>query len=136
MYIRMIKRRIVSIIGALVFLFALSACGNQEQENTAEYEHISAEKAKEIMESGEDYILLDVRSEEEFAEKHIPGAMLIPHNEIADRAEEELPDKEKMILVYCRSGNRSKVASQILADLGYTGVFEFGGINSWPFETE
>lgn len=136
MYLKMIKRRLISIMGALVLLFVLSACGSSKDDEPIEYKQISAKEAKEIMDSGEEYILLDVRSEEEFAEKHIPGAVLIPHTEIADRAEEELPDKEKNILVYCRSGNRSKIAAQILADLGYTGVFEFGGINSWPYETE
>lgn len=136
MYLKMIKRRLISIMGALVLLFVLSACGSPKEEEPMDYKQISAKEAKEIMDSGEEYILLDVRSEEEFAEKHIPGAVLIPHTEIADRAEEELPDKEKNILVYCRSGNRSKIAAQILADLGYTGVFEFGGINSWPYETE
>lgn len=136
MYLKMIKRRLISIMGALVLLFVLSACGSPKEEEPVDYKQISAKEAKEIMDSGEEYILLDVRSEEEFAEKHIPGAVLIPHTEIADRAEEELPDKEKNILVYCRSGNRSKIAAQILADLGYTGVFEFGGINSWPYETE
>lgn len=136
MYLKMIKRRLISIMGALVLLFVLSACGSPKEEEPIDYKQISAKEAKEIMDSGEEYILLDVRSEEEFAEKHIPGAVLIPHTEIADRAEEELPDKEKKILVYCRSGNRSKIAAQILADLGYTGVFEFGGINSWPYETE
>ena len=88
------------------------------------------------MDSEKEYVILDVRTEEEFAEKHIPGAVLIPHDEIESRAEKELLDKEKIILVYCRSGNRSKVASQILADLGYSAVFEFGGINDWPYETE
>ena len=136
MYLKMIKRRLISIMGALVLLFVLSACGSSKDDEPIEYKQISAKEAKEIMDSGEEYILLDVRSEEEFAEKHIPGAVLIPHTEIADRAEEELPDKEKNILVYCRSGNRSKIAAQILVDLGYTGVFEFGGINSWPYETE
>lgn len=136
MYLKMIKRRLISIMGALVLLFVLSACGSPKEEEPIDYKQISAKEAKEIMDSGEEYILLDVRSEEEFAEKHIPGAVLIPHTEIADRAEEELPDKEKYILVYCRSGNRSKIAAQILVDLGYTGVFEFGGINSWPYETE
>lgn len=136
MYPRMIKRRLVSLISALVLLFALSACGSPKEEQLNEYKQISAKEAKEIMDSDEEYVLLDVRSEEEFYEKHIPGAIVIPHTEIEDRAEEELPDKEKKILVYCRSGNRSKIAAQILADLGYTGVFEFGGISSWPYETE
>ena len=136
MYIIMIKRRLLSIIGALVLLFVLSACAMEEQSFENEYKQISQKEAKEIMDSEKEYVILDVRTEEEFAEKHIPGAVLIPHDEIESRAEKELLDKEKIILVYCRSGNRSKVASQILADLGYSAVFEFGGINDWPYETE
>lgn len=133
MYKRMIKRRLASIVGAMVFLLMVSACGGEEP---AEYVHISAEEAKNIMDSSEDYVLLDVRTEEEFAEKHIPGAVLIPDSEIAQRAEKELLDKEKTVLVYCRSGRRSKLAAQILADMGYKNVLEFGGINDWPYETE
>lgn len=136
MYIIMIKRRLLSIIGALALLFMLSACAMEEQSFENEYKQISQKEAKEIMDSEKEYVILDVRTEEEFAEKHIPGAVLIPHDEIESRAEKELLDKEKTILVYCRSGNRSKVASQILADLGYSAVFEFGGINDWPYETE
>lgn len=133
MYKRMIKRRLASIVGAVIFLLMVSTCGGEEP---AEYVHISAEEAKNIMDSSEDYILLDVRTEEEFAEKHIPGAVLIPDTEIAQRAEKELLDKEKTVLVYCRSGRRSKLAAQILADMGYKNVLEFGGINDWPYETE
>ncbi len=87
------------------------------------------------MENEKNYIILDVRTEEEFKEKHIENAILIPHTEIEQRAEKELTDKEQLILVYCRSGNRSKTASKILAQLGYTNVMEFGGINSWAYGT-
>ena len=98
------------------------------------YTQISAEQAMTIMDEQEDYILLDVRTESEFAEGHIEGAILIPNTEITSRAEEELPDKDALILLYCRSGNRSKQAAQALADLGYTNVQEFGGIIDWPYE--
>lgn len=84
----------------------------------------------------DDYVILDVRTQAEYDQGHIPGAILIPHDTVATAAEDALPDKDQLILVYCRSGNRSKQASQALVDLGYTNVVEFGGINSWPYEVE
>lgn len=104
---------------------------SETKENT--YEQITQIKAKEIMDSGEEYILLDVRTKEEFDDGHIEGAILIPDFEIEERAETELPDKDALILVYCRSGRRSKNAASILAALGYTNVKEFGGINDWAY---
>ena len=100
----------------------------------AMYQQISQEKAKGIMDSGIDYIVLDTREQYEYDEGHIPNAILIPYTEIEAKAEELLPDKDKLILVYCRSGRRSKIASQSLADLGYTNVKEFGGIIDWKYE--
>jgi rhodanese-related sulfurtransferase len=87
------------------------------------------------MDTEKDYIIIDARTEAEFAEAHIEGAVLIPEYEIAQRAEKELPDKDALILVYCRSGRRSKIASEELAKRGYTNVKEFGGIIDWPYET-
>ena len=104
---------------------------SETKENT--YEQITQIKAKEIMDSGEEYILLDVRTKEEFDDGHIEGAILIPDFEIEERAETELSDKDALILVYCRSGRRSKNAASILAALGYTNVKEFGGINDWAY---
>ena len=98
------------------------------------YEMISAEEAKKIMDSGAEHIILDAREQDEFDAGHIPGAILIPHAEIEDKAEEVLPDKDALILVYCRSGRRSKIAAAALAELGYTNVKEFGGIIDWPYE--
>lgn len=135
MYIRMIKRRLLSVAAALVFLFMVSGC-KSEEEQLIEYKQISQKEAKEIMDSMEEYVILDVRTKEEYDEKHIPGALFIPNEEIQKRAEAELLDKEMTILVYCRSGNRSKAASEKLVELGYTNVLEFGGINTWPYETE
>ena len=86
------------------------------------------------MDSEKDYIILDARTEEEFNEGHIDGAILIPEYEVSTRAEKELPDKDQLILVYCRSGRRSKIAAQALVDLGYTNVKEFGGIIDWSYE--
>ena len=100
------------------------------------YLNISPEEAKVLMDTLENYVILDVRTQEEFDAGYIPGAILIPNTEIADRAEQELPDKDQLLLVYCRSGNRSKQASLILVELGYTNIREFGGINDWPYEIE
>lgn len=115
-------------------LFGMTACGG-DNEKTSTYEQITAEQAKTIMDTEKDYIIIDARTEEEFAEGHIENAILIPEYEIKDRAEKELPDKEQLILVYCRSGRRSKIASEELVKLGYTNVKEFGGIIDWPYKT-
>ena len=98
--------------------------------------NITAKEAKELMDSREDYIILDTRTREEYDEVHIPGAILIPHNRIAEEAEAVLTDKNQLILVYCRSGNRSKQAAEALVKLGYTNIRDFGGIIDWPYETE
>lgn len=98
--------------------------------------NITAQEAKKVMDSCTGYIILDVRSQQEYEEGHIPGAMLIPDSEIRDRAEAELPDKAQLILVYCRSGRRSKLAAQALVELGYTNIMEFGGIIDWPYGVE
>ncbi len=107
-----------------------------EQGEKMMYKQITAEDAKKIMDSGEEYILLDVREQDEFDVGHIPGAILIPYTEIDNKAEAMLPDKDKQILVYCRTGRRSKIASESLTKLGYTDVKEFGGINDWTYEVE
>lgn len=124
-------------------VLGLSACSvtdNDEsttiQEEAVTYISVSGKEAKQIMEKEKNYIILDVRTQEEFDAGHIPGAVLIPDYEIQHRAEKELTDKNQLILVYCRSGRRSKLASQALADMGYTNVVEFGGINDWEYETQ
>ena len=134
MHIRMIKRRIISIIAALVFLVAISGCSAEEKGSV--YMNINAEKAKEMMDNLEEFVLLDARSEEEFLEGHIPGATVIPHDEIEERAESEIPEKDVPVFVYCRSGRRSKIAAEALVSLGYSEVYEFGGIIDWPYEIE
>ena len=98
--------------------------------------NITAAEAKKIMDTEEGYIILDVRTQEEYNESHIPGAILIPNTEIDGRAEEVLTDKDQLILVYCRSGRRSKMAAEALVELGYTNIKEFGGIIDWPYEVE
>lgn len=116
----------------LLLLFAGCGADNEEQENS--YLQISMEEAVTRMEE-ENYIILDVRTAEEYEEKHIPDAINIPNESIGTEELPMLPDKNQLILVYCRSGNRSKQASQKLADLGYTNVVEFGGIIDWTGET-
>ncbi len=135
-------KKILCIISA-VFCIFLTACGdNNGGENVSKqggivmYEQISTEEAKRIMDSGEDIIILDVREKSEFCEGHIPGAILIPYTEIEAEAERVISDKNKQILVYCRSGRRSKIASESLVKLGYTKVKEFGGIIDWQYEVE
>lgn len=118
----------------------LTSCGNNNTDEVQTnmnntYEQISGEQAKALMDSEKDYVIIDARTQEEFDGGHISGAVLIPEYEIAQRAENELPDKDQLILVYCRSGRRSKIASQALVDLGYTNVKEFGGIIDWEYET-
>ena len=115
----------------LALPFGCVGCSNG---SSASYDQISGAEAKAIMDSESGYIIIDARTQEEYDEGHIPGAILIPEYEIADRAESELPDKKQLILVYCRSGRRSKIAAEELAKLGYTNVKEFGGIIDWEYE--
>ena len=116
------------ILLILAVLF-LTACG-QEKENDREavYVNITAQEAKQIMDSEKGYIILDVRTQEEFDQGHIPGAILIPDSQIREKAETVLTDKDQLLLVYCRSGRRSKLAAEALVELGYTNIKEFGGI--------
>ena len=136
------------LLMSLFALFTAVSCAQEEgvspaKTNDAEgegkaeltYVQISQEEAKRIMDTEESFIIIDARTEEEFAQGHIEGAILIPEYEIASRAEKELPDQDALILVYCRSGRRSKIASEELVKLGYTNVKEFGGIIDWPYET-
>ena len=121
----------------LLAVMMLTACGqNTENDQGAVYMNITAEEAKQIMDTEEGYVILDVRKQEEYDQGHIPGAIVISHEEIAEKAEEVLTDKDQLILVYCRSGRRSKLAAEALAELGYTNIKEFGGILDWPYEVE
>ncbi len=104
--------------------------------NRAEYTSISMEEAKEAFATPGDYIILDVRRADEFAEGHIPGAINVANEDIGDECPAELPDLDQVIYVYCRSGRRSKEASSKLAALGYTNIYEFGGILDWDGEIE
>lgn len=146
------KKSLTFIIALLCIL--LTACGEDksvgviggadgptaiivsEEGEKAVYTQISAAEAKRIMDSGEAHVILDTREQNEFDSGHIPGAILIPHEEIKSRAPQMLPDKNAQILVYCRTGRRSKIAAASLSELGYTNVKEFGGIVDWPYQVE
>ena len=125
------------LVFLLLAVMMLTACGqDKENDQGAVYVNITAEEAKQIIDSEEDYIILDVRTREEYDEGHIPGATQISHEEIAEKAEKKLTEKDQLILVYCRSGRRSKIAEEALVELGYTNIKEFGGIIDWPYEVE
>ena len=126
------------MINKFAIAILLIACVFTGQTNHKEvsYMNITAQQAKEIIDTEEGYIILDVRTEEEYAEGHIPNAILIPDYEIETKAEKILKDKNKLILVYCRSGRRSKLAAESLIKLGYTNIKEFGGIIDWTYEVE
>ena len=118
----------------LAMLLVLTGCGGTTMENT--YQQITQEAAKDMMDTQE-VIVLDVREPNEFDAGHIPGAVLLPVGTITkDTAAAVIPESDSIVLVYCRSGNRSKTASKALTDLGYRNVYEFGGINTWPYEVE
>lgn len=128
---------------SVILLSTLTACTNQTTtpttenylEETTMYQKITAEEAKKILDEQTDLIILDVRSEEEFAEAHIENALLLPDYEISEKADTVLPLKDAQILVYCRTGRRSAAAALKLINLGYTNVLDFGGIVDWPYDT-
>ena len=125
-------KKYIMILISIIMIMGLTGCEKKDMS----YTQISMEEAVDMMAKEENYIILDVRTAEEFAEKHIPNAINIPNETIGSEELAELPDKNQMILVYCRSGNRSKQASEKLAALGYTNIYEFGGINDWTGEVE
>lgn len=115
----------------IAVLILLSGCAGSSAENS--YQQISQEEAKSMMDSQE-VVILDVREQDEYDGGHIPGSVLLPVGTIdQDTAAAVIPEKDTAVLVYCRSGNRSKTASSALAALGYTNIYEFGGINTWPY---
>ena len=129
----MLKRnkRFLLMLLTLALPFGCVGCSNG---GSATYDQISGAEANALMDSESEYIIIDARTQEEYDQGHIPGAILIPEYELADRAEKELPDTNQLILVYCRSGRRSKIAAEELVKLGYTNVKEFGGIIDWEYE--
>nr|WP_297935165.1 rhodanese-like domain-containing protein [uncultured Blautia sp.] len=130
------KYNVLLFFGFLLTLFLFTGCNQNEQPESNSYRQVSSKEAAAMMEEETDYIILDVRTPEEYEEKHITGAVNLPNETIGTEEIAQLPDKEQLILVYCRSGNRSKQASKKLTDLGYTNIIEFGGIKDWTGETE
>lgn len=123
----------IAIPVLLVLALVLTGVTNFTPKTTG-YRQVTTEEAVNIMQTEENYVILDVRTAQEFASGHIPGAALLPNETIGTEDIPLLPDKDQLILVYCRSGNRSKQAAEKLAQLGYTNIVEFGGINSWTGE--
>ena len=148
------RRKEIFIVAMLLFALVFAGCGAKTESDVTiiggadgptsvflaskndknSYTQIDQETAKLMMELDDDHVVVDVRRQDEFDEGHIPGAICIPNESIIDTQPEELPDLDQIILVYCRSGRRSKEASQKLFDMGYTNVFEFGGIIDWTGE--
>ncbi len=128
--------KIKFIIFLLPVLLLTGCVAKTEAPQNKTYKQISVSEAVQLMQSEKDYIILDVRRPDEFAEGHIPNAFNVPNENIGDNEISELPDKNQLILVYCRSGRRSKEASEKLVKLGYTNIVEFGGILDWTGETE
>lgn len=120
------------IIPLVLALLTLSSCASPAASAPAEYRMINMDEAAAMMEAEPDHIIVDVRTAEEFAQGHIPGAINVPNEEIGTEQPDLLPDKEQLIMIYCRSGIRSKQASQKLVDMGYSNIVEFGGIIDWP----
>lgn len=127
-------KKIAGLLLIMMLAMAVGGCG--DAGGSSGYVQISTEEAVTMMAEQEDYVILDVRTPEEYAERHIAGAVNLPNEEIGTEPIEELPDLDQLILVYCRSGNRSKQASEKLVKLGYTNVYEFGGINDWTGDVE
>lgn len=138
------KRRTVALAALITLALVLTGCvdadksardGATAQAEKGAVTKIDAATAYERMSASEGYILLDVRTPEEFSESHIQGAVLLPDYDIEARAAEVLPDRDTVLYVYCRSGRRSAASSALLADMGYTNIYDFGGIVDWPYET-
>lgn len=125
--------KIKFLLFLIVSMFLFTACTPKTEETTA-YHKITVQEAKEKIDAG-DVTIVDVRTAEEYQESHIENAILIPNESIGSQKPEQLPDTEAVILVYCRSGRRSKEASEKLVELGYKNIYDFGGIIDWSYET-
>lgn len=128
--------KISKLIAVLIMTMIVSGgCGNVPEKSDSEYKKITVEDAKNRMEENKDVVVVDVRTLDEYNEGHIEGAILIPNETITDTPPEQLPDLDAEILIYCRSGNRSQQAAEKLIDMGYTNIYDFGGIIDWPYDT-
>lgn len=129
-------KKIILVIGILILVLGMAGCGSGKGDEKMKYTHMNMTDAKNMMaeldEAGTEYIILDVRTPEEFADMHIPDAINIANETISDNEIAALPDKDKTIFVYCRSGNRSTQSAKKLVNLGYTNIIEMGGIGDWP----
>ena len=133
------RKKFAAWILLLFLIVSLAGRGSREEDtmNTVSYQQITAEEAKSMMEEQPDAVILDVREQDEYDAGHIPGAVLLSVGTIDEEtAASAIPENDTVVLVYCRSGNRSKTASQSLVDLGYTQIYEFGGIQDWPYDLE
>ena len=133
------RKKFAAWILLLFLIVSLAGCGSREEDtmNTVSYQQITAEEAKSMMDEQPDAVILDVREQDEYDAGHIPGAVLLSVGTIDEEtAASAIPENDTVVLVYCRSGNRSKTASQSLVDLGYTQIYEFGGIQDWPYDLE
>ena len=128
------KNKNLVLIIFIIAITSFAGCTSQKETSVSSYEKITATEAKDMMDENSDIIILDVRTEEEFNSGHVEGALLIPDNEISDTAEDKLKDKSATILVYCRSGRRSALAANDLVKLGYSNVYDFGGIIDWKYD--
>jgi rhodanese-related sulfurtransferase len=129
----------LSLLLTLTISLGLTGCATADapaEENAPVVMNLTAEEGKVLMDEEPAIILVDVRTQEEYIEEHIPGAILVPVDELENLAPEMMPDKEATYIVYCRSGNRSATAAQMLIDLGYQNIYDMGGIIDWPYETE
>ncbi len=126
------RKKLFLILSLTCTLIVMAGCWKKDEKST--YTTISGKEAKKMMDENKDIIILDVRTREEYQEGHIEGAILIPDDEITEKAESMLTDKSETILVYCRSGRRSANASRELSDLGYINIYDFGGINDWEYD--
>ena len=131
------KRAVFLLLTAILLLLSGCSSGGQVMDGDVTvygYTQISQEQAREMMAQDDGHVIVDVRRQDEYDAGHIRGAILIPNESIGTEKPEELPDLDQIILIYCRSGNRSKQAAQKLGDMGYTNIYEFGGINTWTGE--
>lgn len=128
------KNRTILMLFIILIIATLSGCGSKSNSATLDYHKITAKEAKKIMDQDSSAIILDVRTKDEFNTGHIEGALLIPDTDIVEKAEETLTDKAATILVYCRSGRRSALAAADLVELGYSNVYDFGGIIDWEYD--
>jgi len=128
------KQKTLGVLFLSIIMTALVGCSSENGSSAPSYNKITAKEAKEMMDQNTDIVILDVRTEEEFNTGHIEGAVLIPDYEIAEKVEATLTDKSATILVYCRSGRRSVLSAKELIELGYSNIYDFGGIIDWEYD--